>query len=354
MPKRLMLLPLTSLLLIGACETGNIEPDRARSPIAQTGDGVPSRPTPGASAAAGGQGGGAGESTADGGRAGASDERGGQGGVGGSEPYDPSDPTCPTTLLGPPMVLLRSPAGVPYCIDQHEVRQKDYAPFVEAATKDAGGIKKLACGENVKWTVMQEEFHQKPGLETYTGCGEPGTWNPEKHGEWPKTCVDECAAKAFCTFAGKELCGAVGGGELKFTDDGYLDLDPENNAWFNACSNGGKTLLPRGNERKEATCEQAILDPATPAAAEPAECRSSEPPFGSMIGLGTGVREYVNACTGANGTNCAIAGPSLDPYSPGQSVAPQYVAPHHKECGEVGLISSGGDGIGFRCCKPLP
>ena len=245
------------------------------------------------------------------------------------------------------MVLLRSPAGVPYCIDQHEVRQKDYAPFVQAAASDPASIKKLACGEGVKWTLLQEEYHQTTG-ESYVGCGEPGTWDPEKHGDWPKTCVGECAAKAFCTFVGKELCGAVGGGPLALDKDGYVELDPERNAWFNACSNGGKTLLPSGDEKNAPACAPSKSSSAVQS--EPLECRSGDPAFAGLVGLGTGVKEYINACMGPNGTTCAVIGPSFYPFYEPDS----YKPPRYNECGEAAISSSGSATIGFRCCKPLP
>src|SRR5687767_10307507 len=84
---------------------------------AQTGGGAGGSSTGGRSGAAG-----AGVSGALTG--GANGEAGAAGGSGSA--------ACPSGLAGPVMSLVRTPGGVPYCMDTNEVTQAHYEPFLQA------------------------------------------------------------------------------------------------------------------------------------------------------------------------------------------------------------------------------
>jgi hypothetical protein len=194
--------------------------------------------------------------------------------------------------------------------------------------------------------VLSPEQSTTPGTEYVTGCGAPGTWNPKEHGDWPKTCVGECAARAYCELAGKELCGAIGGGPLGLGEDSYVDVDPSRNAWMNACTNGGTTKLPYGDERQESVCEAPTLSAQQAPEKEPASCRSKLPGFSDVHELGNGLMEFIDGCSGPDKTNCAVIGPNLPSASPGQ--------PRLGECGQAARLSGPALAVTFRCCKTLP
>ena len=119
---------------------------------------------------------------------------------------DAGDPTC-GQHPGPAMTRL-NPPGTSFCVDVTEVTNEDYAAFLAAGSP----------------------------ASTLDACSDSG--DPRPKGNWPAapgagaqpvTSVTWCDAASYCAWAGKELCGATGGGPL----------DPSSNnpasAWFTAC-----------------------------------------------------------------------------------------------------------------------
>lgn len=132
---------------------------------------------------------------------------------------------CGDVRAGPAMVRVPGEAGAgAYCIDSTEVSQGDYAVFLAVVGVD----KKL------------DDLPPKCAAKTTShlpGNGQDCQFNPyqpDDAGKMPVGCVDWCDAYAFCRWADKHLCGAVGGG----TSSDRQRTDPNKDEWYRACTNG--------------------------------------------------------------------------------------------------------------------
>jgi hypothetical protein len=125
------------------------------------------------------------------------------------------DAACPSDLPGPRLVSVPTPDGGSYCIDATEVTRGDYARFLAALSQDAvAPIQPPVC----EWNTSFMGIASTPQTEALPMVG-----------------VDWCDAVAFCTWAGKRLCGKIGGGAVDYT---HYALANESQ-WYNACSAGG-------------------------------------------------------------------------------------------------------------------
>jgi sulfatase modifying factor 1 len=143
--------------------------------------------------------------------------------------------TCPTSLHGPPLVKVPTPGGGIMCIDSTEVTIGQYEEFVADRAGDASG-QIPEC----EWNLY---FH--PPDEC---TGGPSTLpEPLKH---PQECVDWCDAAAFCSWAGKRLCGGLDQRNVPMADL----ADATKDAWYNACSSGGVNHYPFGDTCNTMPC----------------------------------------------------------------------------------------------------
>ncbi|MEO7111182.1 MAG: SUMF1/EgtB/PvdO family nonheme iron enzyme, partial [Polyangiaceae bacterium] len=115
----------------------------------------------------------------------------------------------------------------------------------------------------------------------------------------PVTNVDWCDAYAFCAWAGKRLCGKIGGGPLTTTSIG----DPSMSEWMRACTiapDGGTQIYPYGDTPSATACNGAELDAGKVAeiASLPA-CVGGAPGVFDMSG---NVDEWDNGCDHATGS----------------------------------------------------
>ena len=126
-----------------------------------------------------------------------------------------------------------------------------------------------------------------------TGSG-TGPWcdkfKPKETPNAPMSCVDWCDAAAYCAWAGKRLCGAIGGGQTPEKSVG----DPLADEWLYVCTNGGKTKYPYGDTEDKTKCsadDRASVD-AYPA------CAGADEPFSAVMGMtdsqGAGQGEWVD------------------------------------------------------------
>ncbi|MGE0400456.1 MAG: formylglycine-generating enzyme family protein [Kofleriaceae bacterium] len=115
---------------------------------------------------------------------------------------------CPSGR-GPAMSLVADG----FCIDNTEVTKAQYEEFLAASVPvDNSG----RC-----------TFNQTYSIKEYVDIA---TTDPEQ----AVAGVDWCDARDFCAWAGKRLCGKIGGGSLAFSDHAA-----PNAQWYRACSQGG-------------------------------------------------------------------------------------------------------------------
>ena len=157
---------------------------------------------------------------------------GGEGGAGGA--------SCPTGLAGPPLVLV--PAPVPFCIDSTEVTAAQYHEWLSTEPPVPGDAR---CGWKASYVP------RSAGSNCTANHYEP-TIEPED----PVVCVDWCDAFAYCTAAGKRLCGAIGGGPTPYAT--YSDAMKDE--WTFACSAGGARTYPYSNSFNANLCRGDLYD----------------------------------------------------------------------------------------------
>ncbi len=217
---------------------------------------------------------------------------------------------CPTDAFGAKLVLMKTPGGHQYCIDQREVLKSEYASFLEAKKGDVSG-QPPECAFNTRFDPKPYE----PG-PPQAGVCPIGAFDLDVNPDHPVLCVDFCDALMFCGWAGKRLCSMPGvkPGTVHTVkqEDLASTIGSDENEWRNACSQGGKTKFPYGDEYVPGACidvprvssegEQALAGKAP----EAETCHGAEPPYDEVFHLSGSVSEWVNVCEGS----CAISGGS--------------------------------------------
>ena len=119
-----------------------------------------------------------------------------------------------------------------YCVDSTEVRGSDYLEFLAATAGDAGG-QAPECAWNASY---------QPSISAA--------------GDAPVFGVDWCDARAYCAWAGKRLCGKIGGGPApaSVVNNAFSD------EWYRACTKDGTRAFPYGNTRDPNACNGADRD----------------------------------------------------------------------------------------------
>jgi formylglycine-generating enzyme required for sulfatase activity len=132
-----------------------------------------------------------------------------------------------------------------FCIDATEVTVAQYKEFVAANVPIASqpGL----C----QWNASFESAYPAPNADA--GIVAPGDAEPEAYVNW-------CQALAYCSWAGKYLCGKAEKG--KKTGPVTLDSlqNTQTNQWLLACSAGGQQDYPYGAIFDPSKCNLADLD----------------------------------------------------------------------------------------------
>ena len=195
-------------------------------------------------------------------------------------PFDGGD--CGIYAAGPPMVNVGA-----FCIDSTEVTNAQYNAFLDAKVPPQSDSKLPSyCA-----------FNSTYGLKV----NEPDTLQA------PRTSVDWCDAFAYCKWAGKRLCGKIGGGGTNAFTDYSNEAKSE---WFYAC-NGGTVdnIYPYGPIFDHTKCnvDDYVADPVR---SHPA-CRGLKAPFDLIYDLSGNAVEWEDSCdtpaTGA-GDHCLWRG----------------------------------------------
>jgi sulfatase modifying factor 1 len=230
-------------------------------------------------------------------------------------------PPCPDTGRGPKMVRVGA-----YCIDATEVSNQQYQAFVTIKGADLTGQPTVCMGANARFTPE----------------GTTPPWPPPAgRADLPVVNVDWCDAATFCTWAGKRLCGKIGGGTVSTAQA----LDPNVSQWGNACGRKGSRRFPYGDSFKEGACNVEKLPPPAGdvvAAGSSTGCQGGYDGVFDMIG---NVEEWIDSCglsEDLSGDACAVVGGSFAP-SPGQ--------PDCTNSAQMNQRLSTFAARGFRCCS---
>jgi formylglycine-generating enzyme required for sulfatase activity len=186
----------------------------------------------------------------------------------------PPSPDGGCTYAHPP-TMVRLSSG---CIDSTEVSRAQYEDFVAASP-----------------TTPK---HDGPCAWNLTYQPDKGYIIANTKPSDPIRGVDWCDARDYCAWAGKRLCGKVGGGSLTF--DGYV-ADRKQSEWYMACSQQGKNRsYPYGTDLddtyKAGYCNIGYADAGqhaqTPVGSLP-QCTIPDAGVYDMIG---NVMEWIDAC----------------------------------------------------------
>ena len=170
---------------------------------------------------------------------------------------DASGP-CPS-LHGSPMVDADG-----QCIDATEVTVADYEPF----TATAKGALPLPSPCNWVTTFTPDDFETQKSA--------PAS---------PVVNVNYCHALYYCKWAGKRLCGRIGGGAVAPGDAG---ADPHTNQWVHACTHDGRQAYSYGAVVAPAVCPNKVGPVKTRGA-----CSGPYPGLFDMLG---NVGEWIDGC----------------------------------------------------------
>jgi sulfatase modifying factor 1 len=137
----------------------------------------------------------------------------------------------------PTMIRVGSGANT-FCIDTREVSVANYKEFLAAAVPP--GNQPALCA----WNTTFDPFRTAAEIEAGT----------EAAPELPVTQVDWCDALAYCTWAGKYLCGRAENGKKvgAVTDEGLSDY--QSHQWMLACSAEARLRYPYGGVFDPARC----------------------------------------------------------------------------------------------------
>jgi formylglycine-generating enzyme required for sulfatase activity len=252
---------------------------------------------------------------------------------------------CPATGRGPTMVNVGT-----FCIDSTEVTNAQYKAFTDTNPQQSS-YPHPRCTFNT--STSTNLF-----LPTMTVGGD----------NYPVSYVDWCDAYAFCKWAGKRLCGQIGGTSIPTT--GFDDVTQDQ--WYQACtSNNPPTYVyPYGTSFNDQTCNGFLYPSGGKInVGQAVNCHAPNAPYSALYDMSGNVDEWEDSCGTVNGggtsgdgrnDNCRSRGGSFgdggDPPASGGDT------PFFLSCGADWGGNSTITGyqkrqlksqfLGFRCCAP--
>lgn len=191
--------------------------------------------------------------------------------------------------------------GYGFCIDPVEVTYSQFEEFLQA---------------------MGEEFRESHGvsgaaLQMDQRCG-PQAWPTEGtviSSDGPQGAAlptTYCQAKAYCEWAGKHLCGRIGGGTLTTyhsQSSGDPVNDPTQSEWYLACSRDGGRKYPFGDTFDAQACN---LDTNSRATSLPWRGGSCAGGIDGVFDMAGNANEWIDSCgvDADGGYRCHLRGGS--------------------------------------------
>ncbi len=216
-----------------------------------------------------------------------------------------------------------------YCVDSTEVTNGQYAEFLAAITASPG-IVTLGHGCPVEMTNF---------TPTDPMAVNP-VW-PTDATNYPVVHVDWCDAYAYCAWAGKRLCGQIGGGSLQSEPSPVPPSTETVSQWLNACTAGGMNDYPYGGTFERSFCEGASAGGAITPVESNRQCVGGYPGIYDMSG---NVWEWLDACrSDAFNDFCSSFGGGFDSPDTSLSCLSQ----------RWWTRTAGAADLGFRCCEDL-
>jgi hypothetical protein len=239
--------------------------------------------------------------------------------------------SCEVTGSCSALGVCRKPVSLgAFSVDATEVTRGQYAEFLRARAGDVSG-QPAYCS----WNTTHVPVNQWPPVGDEVAL--------------PVNYVDWCDAQAYCRWAGKRLCGRIGGGSVPHDNKSYIDATIDQ--WFAACSGGGTKRFPYGNTYDATRCvgEHApgggLSGKPSPVGSFPG-CEGGYPGLFDMSG---NIVEWEDECVAYTGRTdlCRERGNSYqgDDGLPGNPGA-------YAGCDEnnSNTRDSAGATRGFRCC----
>jgi hypothetical protein len=240
------------------------------------------------------------------------------------------------------LVLSKQPDGNCYWIDRTEVTVQQYSQFVADPTP-------ISWDANCRQWKTTAWNPAAPAAES-----DPCTVSTKPESEAfaltkPVRCIDWCDAKAFCHWAGKDLCGGQTNGSFVGPSDVF-----EGDQWGKGCSADGLPYLMGATPvldqcnvglAEAGQCASVLMQPVcapTNVGAFP-QCTA---PSGAVDLIGN-VAEWVLSCGNSDGgpdTMCQYRGGSFaDSLAEASCYTPLNANP----------AATRDRGLGFRCCALL-
>jgi sulfatase modifying factor 1 len=220
-----------------------------------------------------------------------------------------------TSEAGPSMVA----AGT-YCIDSTEVSNTEYLAFVQALDSSTPP-QPPECAFNTSVIPQAPDGGWPPPPSK---VAQPVVW------------VDWCDAYAYCSWAGKRLCGRIGGG-------GGDPAAPTSlmDQWYFACTRGGQVSYPYGNQYDGTACNGADYNGGSGMLIDVGSLPSCQGGFPGLRDMSGNVEEWEDACFADAAAGCHNRGGAADNTAvslrcDGNSANPRSFVSNH---------------TGFRCCS---